>query len=65
MANDINLAISGNIIKNGSTIVTCSPLGEYSSISEDALNTPTIADIQSKYDNRFDDPRYYTGDDPA
>ena len=40
MSNDINLAVSGNLIKNGSLIVSCSPLGIYSSISDDVLNTP-------------------------
>ena len=64
MANDISLAISGNLIKNGSTVVSCSPLGIYSLISHDAMNTPTIENIENKYDNKFDDSRYYTGDTP-
>lgn len=64
MANDIQLSISGNIIKNGSVIVSCSPLGTYSSMEDEALNTPVISDIQDKYDERFDDPRYYAGDTP-
>ena len=64
MANDISLAISGNLIKNGSTVVSCSPLGIYSLISDDAMNTPTIENIENKYDNKFDDSRYYTGDTP-
>ena len=25
-------------------------------------NKPVITDIQAKYDARFDEPRYYTGD---
>jgi hypothetical protein len=62
MANDITLAISGNPIKNGSAVVTCSPAGEYSVNDDDALSTPTITTIQAKYDNRFDDPSYYYGD---
>jgi len=64
MSNDINLAVSGNLIKNGTVIVSCSPLGIYSSISDDVLNTPTIENIENKYNNRFDDSRYYTGDAP-
>lgn len=64
MANDIQLSISGNAIKNGSAVVSCSQLGIYSSMDDEALNTPVISDIQDKYDERFDDPRYYAGDTP-
>lgn len=62
MANDIILAKSGVKINNGSTVISCSAAGEYGVIDDDALNTPLIEDIQSKYDTRFDDPRYYSGD---
>jgi len=62
MANDIQAAISGVVVKNGTSVVTCSWTGEYSTLDTAVLNTPTIADIESKYDSRFDEPRYYTGD---
>lgn len=62
MANDIKVAISGAAIKNGSAIVTCSTAGEYSVLNTTVKNTPTISDIEAKYDTRFDNPRYYTGD---
>jgi len=60
MANDINKAITANNIKNGSSVVTCSRTGEYSVLNTSVKNTPTISDIESKYDNRFDDVTYYT-----
>lgn len=62
MANDIQLANTGLVIKNGTSVVTCSRTGEYSTINTYVLNTPTISDIESKYDTRLDDPRYYSGD---
>jgi hypothetical protein len=61
MANDIAKAVSANELKNGTAIVTCSRTGEYSELNTYVKNTPTITDIQDKYDNRFDDPAYYYG----
>jgi hypothetical protein len=53
MANDISKAISANQIKNGTTVVTTTVTGEYSTIDTYVKNTPTISDIETKYDNRF------------
>ena len=53
MANDINKAISANQIKNGTIVVTTTVTGEYSTIDTYVKNTPTISDIETKYDNRF------------
>lgn len=61
MANDIQLAVSG-VIKNGTSVVTCSRTGEYSVLNTYVKNKPTISDIEAKYDSRFDEPRYYSGD---
>lgn len=61
MANDINKAISANPLKNGTSLVSCTMTGEYSVLDTYVKNIPTISDIQSKYDNRFDDPSYYHG----
>lgn len=66
MANDINKAISANEIKNGSMVVSCGRTGFPNSpgsivYNKYVKNTPTITDIQSKFDNRFDDPSYYYG----
>ena len=53
---------SGQLIKNGTLLVSCTRTGEYSVSNTYVKNTPTISDIESKYDTRFDDPRYYSGD---
>lgn len=65
MANDIQVAISGSAIKNGTAVVTCSTAGEYSVLNTYVNNKPVISDIESKYDTRLDNPRYYTGDSPS
>jgi hypothetical protein len=62
MANDIQLAVSGVVIKNGTSVGTCSMTGEYSVLDTYVSNKPTISEIENKYDGRFDEPRYYTGD---
>jgi hypothetical protein len=61
MANDITKAISAKEIKNGTLLVSCTRTGEYSLSNTYVKNTPVIADIEAKYDNRFDDPSYYYG----
>lgn len=61
MANDINKIISANPIKNGTTLVYCTKTGQTNVLNNSVKNTPTINDIQSKYDERFDDPAYYYG----
>lgn len=61
MANDIQLCIDGNPIKNGSSVVSCTRTGAYSLLNTYVQNTPTIGDIEAKFDQRFDDPSYYYG----
>lgn len=61
MVNDIDLAIDTNPIKNGSLVYGCSKTGIFQTKDDYVSNSPVIADIQSKYDNRFDDPSYYHG----
>jgi len=63
MANDITKAISSNDIKNGSCVVGCkvTGFGVKDLLNTYVKNTPTISDIEAKYDNRFDDPAYYYG----
>lgn len=65
MANDIQASVSGVVVKNGTALVSCTRTGEYSTIDTYVQNTPTISDIQAKYDNRFDEPRYYSGDNAS
>ena len=59
MANDIQKCVAENEIKNGTVVVSCTFTGEYATIDTYVTNTPTISDIESKYDNRFDDVGYY------
>jgi hypothetical protein len=60
MANDIQAAVSGVAVKNGTVIVSSTFTGEYSVLNTYVKNTPTIATIQSKYTDKFDDPTYYS-----
>ena len=61
MANDITLVNISNPIKNGALVCGCSVTGNYSINETYVSNRPTIEEIESKYDNRFDDPSYYYG----
>lgn len=65
MAIDIQTAVSGQVVKNGTALVSCTRTGEYSTIETYVKNTPTMSDIESKYDARFDEPRYYSGDNAS
>lgn len=60
MANDIQKSVSANAIKNGTVIVaTCARNGNYKILDTYVSNKPTIAEIESKYDERFNDVGYY------
>jgi len=63
MANDITLAIGSNPIKNGTLLVQCKVTGfsVNDTYNQYVKNTPLLSEIESKYDNRFDDPSYYYG----
>lgn len=61
MSNDIAKSISANPIKNGTIVVSCTKTGEYSELNTYVINNPTLNAIESKYDDRFDDPSYYYG----
>jgi hypothetical protein len=54
---NIAKAESSNNIKNGTIVVTCGRTGFPASgnivYDEYVLNTPTISDIEDKYNNRF------------
>jgi hypothetical protein len=62
MANDIAVAVSGQPIKNRTIVVGVTVTGQYLTQDFYVTNNPTIEQIQDKYDDRFDEPRYYTGD---
>jgi hypothetical protein len=58
---DIVLSIVDQPIKNGSIIVGCTPTGRYSELNTSVNNKPAIDSLDTKYENRFDDIRYYFG----
>lgn len=60
MANDIMLAKSGPI-KNGTMIHSCNLFGTIVATNTYVTNSPTISEIEAKYDDRFDNPSYYYG----
>ena len=61
MANhDIYLANVANPIKHGTVVVSADKHGHVQTEDSKVWNTPEIADIEHKYDDRFDDPQYYT-----
>jgi len=64
MANDIERIDTGAVIKNGTLVLGGLPTGPQANMknNDKVSNKPAIADIQAKYDARFDEPRYYTGD---
>lgn len=53
MANDIQASITSNPVKNGTVVVSTTVTGEYSTLDTVVKNSPTISDIENKYDNRF------------
>lgn len=63
MANDITLAISGVSINNKNAVCSTLPTGETAKrlVRENYPADLTIENIESKFDNRFDDPSYYYG----
>ena len=50
---DITNATSSTTIKNGTTVVTTTFRGKYSTLNTVVKNTPTISAIASVYGNRF------------
>lgn len=50
---DIQAAISGNVVKNGTAIVSTTFTGRYSFNNNYVKNTPTISTIANKYGNKF------------
>lgn len=60
MANDIAKANSASDIKNGTVVICATPTGEYEVLDNAVKNTPSITDIQAKYDERFDETTYYS-----
>ncbi len=63
MAIDIIKSKTDNLIKNGSIVVSTKVTGPTvkDALNAYVLNTPILADIETKYETRFDDPSYYYG----
>lgn len=64
MAIDITVAISGVDINDNRAVCSTLPTGETAKLLV-RPNYPvnlTIENIEEKFTDRFDDPRYYTGD---
>lgn len=64
MPQDIYSVESGNPIYNGS--ITINPgvklKTNFQYLRDGAPTTPELSSISGKYDTKFDDPRYYSGD---
>jgi hypothetical protein len=61
MSNDISLAKSDQPIKHGTLIIATSAVtNSFQYQNNNVYNKPFIADIENKYDDRFDDVTYYT-----
>ena len=59
----IVVAIGANPIKNGTILVKAARVPPITlTIDTYVSNDPDITTIGSKYDAKFDDPRYYSGD---
>lgn len=58
---DVSLIDNTKDIKNGSAIISCTPTGNVRALNTYVSNLPTIDSIAEKYNNRFDEIRYYTG----
>lgn len=61
MATDIITSMVGQPINNRCAIMTSFPTGKYTKVLLKPETDLTISDIESKYDDRFDDPSYYYG----
>jgi len=60
---DIYMLDSGNPIKNGSIVLGDGSKSPYYQTNDvDVNNNPTIGQIEFKYDQRFKNYRYYSGD---
>lgn len=63
MANDITVAIDGIAINNKRAVCSTMPTGNSAKllIRPNHPANLTIANIESKYSEKFDDPSYYYG----
>lgn len=67
MAKDVTVSISGVAINNKRAVCSTLPTGQTAKrlVRPNLPANLTIENVENKFDNRFDDPRYYSGDTPA
>jgi len=57
---------SNSTVKNGAVVAGAQSTGKYERNDPQITSLPIPSgEIQTRYDNRFDDVRYYTGDNPT
>ena len=58
----VDKAISGNAVKNGHALTYVDQSGNKASYDPGVTKIPSINAIEAELTNKFDDPRYYSGD---
>ena len=48
------------VVRNGSVVVAARPGGDYTADNSRAIETSTVAAIETHLTSRFDDPTYYS-----
>ena len=59
---DVATNAKGTTEKNGTIVTAVDVHGNYKTIDAVQNDAQDSAALETKYTNRFDDPRYYTGD---
>lgn len=66
MSDIVTYCVSGQNIRNGAIVTNVNMLGGHQTVGPTGVlsqtATQTYTALENKYTNRFDDPRYYTGD---
>ena len=59
---DVATNIKGTTEKNGTIVIAVDKVGNYQTIDATVNDANDVANLNTKYAERWDDPRYYTGD---
>ena len=62
MADAAQKAITSQIVKNGVATVYVNKFGVAQELQPKKNKVPNLTSVDAKYDARFDDVRYYSGD---
>ena len=57
-----NAHSSNTTEKNGTIVIAVDKVGNYQTIDAPVNDANDVANLNTKYAERWDDPRYYTGD---